>query len=351
VIPDERSKGGEHDSVEREEVPLVGGGVPLAGGGTPLAGGGTPLAGGGAPLAGGGAPLAGGGVPLAGGEVPLVGEGVPLAGGKAPPIGADMQRAGAPSLRYGLQILGLFSSERRWLRIGEIASELGLSPLEAHVYVSAMRRMRLVREGPGRRYGLGSGPPDLGMAAIRAAGIARRARQHLIALRQRTGSPVTLAMLDGTELLVVDRNTGGDRTTLEMTIDLDRRLPAHATALGKVLLAYLPEHREHACVEAVVPQALTRRTITDKRELLKHLQQVRDRGFAVEDREYTSHRRCMAAPVRGSNRRVVAAVGIAIADEQRGLEELVDRHSAALLHAAQRLSGALQHTRVDWPEP
>lgn len=256
--------------------------------------------------------------------------------------------SGGASLRYGLQILGLFSAERQWLRIGEIAHELGLSPLAAHAEVSAMRRMQLVREGPDRRYGLSAGPPELGLSAVRSVGMARHARPHLLALQRRTGLPVALATLDGTELLVVDRSHMGERK-VEMTIDLDHRLPAHATALGKVLLAYLPEHREQAMVESIELPRTTSRTIVDRRQLLKHLQLVRTRGMALEDREYVLHRRCIAVPVRGAARHVIAALGLTMADTQTPLKELADRYEAYLTATAQRLSAKFKHAQVDWP--
>jgi DNA-binding IclR family transcriptional regulator len=284
--------------------------------------------------------------------------------------GADGPQ-GTTSLRHGLEILGLFSSERRWLRIGEIAAELGLNPLDAHAQVSAMRRMRFVRQGPGRRYGLGPGPRDVAMDAVRATGVARRTRAHLLDLQRDTGCSVVLAMLDGTELLVVDRAAPaagaqaaggqaadgqtacpqqGESPKVEMTIGLDRRAPFHATALGKVLLAYLPEHHEQSLVERLALEAFTPRTITDKAMLFKHLQDVRRQGLASEDREHLPHRRCLAAPVRGGGRRVVAAVGVRLRELDTPLQALVERYRPSLLAAAAQLSEALRYARLDWLE-
>jgi IclR family transcriptional regulator, pca regulon regulatory protein len=266
------------------------------------------------------------------------------------------KRMGASvSLRHGLAILGLFSSERPWLHMGEIADAIGLSPFDTHLQVTAMRRMNFIQEGAERRYGLGSGPPDP-TVAIRAMGIVRHTRAHLIALQRLVQCPVTLAMLNGTELVVVDRAVAPSSPRLEMTIDLYRRLPAHATALGKVLLAYLPEHREQSVVEEMTLEALTPFTITDRRRLLEDLQHVRSRALALEDREHLPHRRCIAAPVRGAHNRVIAAVGITIVDPDTPLEQLVDRHSARVGAAAWRLSDALRHARLDesdldWPRP
>lgn len=264
-------------------------------------------------------------------------------------------RVGAPtvSLRHGLAILGLFSAERRWLRMGEIAEEIGLGPVDAHMQVMAMRHMNLLQEGSERRYGLGSGPPDP-MVAVRAMGIVRHTRSHLLALQRLAGCPVTLAMLDGAELVVVDRAATSSSGGLEMTIDLYRRLPAHATALGKVLLAYLPEHREQQLVAQMKLKARTPFTLTDRRRLLRELQHVRNRALALEDREHLPHRRCIAAPVRGADQRVIAAVGLAFTDPELPLERLVERHVGSLRVAATRLSDALRHARIDvaeidWP--
>jgi DNA-binding IclR family transcriptional regulator len=257
---------------------------------------------------------------------------------------------GGASLQHGLEILGLFSAERPWLRIGEIAQELGLSPFAAHAQVDAMQRMQFVRQGPGRRYGLGPGPADLAMDAIRATGLARRARGSLVGLHRMTGCTVILAMLDGTELAVADRGMGAGDPQVEMTIGIDRRLPAHASALGKVLVAYLPERYEQALVDTLALDAFTPWTIIDKRALLRHLQQVRTRGLAVEDREHMPHRRCLAAPVRGADRRVIAAVGLRVRELDVHLETLIERHAGPLLETAGRLSQALRYAQLDWPE-
>jgi DNA-binding IclR family transcriptional regulator len=187
------------------------------------------------------------------------------------------------------------------------------------------------------------------MAAIKAVGVARHARPHLIELHRHTGLPVALAMLAGGELLLVDR-PAGDKEAVEMAIELDRRLPPHATALGKVLLAYLPEQREHELVEALELHPHTSRTIVGRQKLLKHLQRVRTQGLAVEDGEHVARRRCMAAPVRGAGRFVVAAVGLALPDGNDCLERLVACHAPALREAARQLSGALQYVQPDWPE-
>jgi DNA-binding IclR family transcriptional regulator len=253
------------------------------------------------------------------------------------------------SLQHGLAILGLFSAERRWLKMGEIAEAIGQSPFDTHLQVTAMRRMNFIQEGAERRYGLGSGPPDP-TVAIRAMGIVRHTRAHLLTLQKLSQCPVTLAMLDGTELVVVDRAAARSSPQLEMTIDLYRRLPAHATALGKVLLAYLPEHREQAVVDEMKLKAFTPFTITDKRKLLKELQRVRSNGLASEDREHLPHRRCVALPVRGAEQRVIAAVGLTFTDPDTPLGALLQCHSQALDAAAARLSDALRHAIVDGSE-
>lgn len=257
------------------------------------------------------------------------------------------------SVRSGLQILGLFSQRRPWLRMSEIASATGLSQFEARMQLAAMRRMNLVQEDATSRYGLGPGPPDP-TVAIRAMGIVRQTRAHLVELQRVARCPVMLAMLDGTELVVVDRAVAPGSPRLEMTIDLYRRLPAHATAFGKVLLAFQPEHREQELVADLELEPLTPFTITDRQQLLRELQRVRSDGLAIEDREHMAHRLCIAAPVRGAHNRVIAAVGIVIVDSSDPLEELVQSHCEPIAAAASGLSMALRHAEVDgsdldWP--
>jgi IclR family transcriptional regulator, pca regulon regulatory protein len=275
------------------------------------------------------------------------------AGGSLEPPHEHAPTTAVASVADGLRILSLFSRRRPWWSTTQIAGAIDVSSPDACAQVSVLRRMNLMQEGTRGCFGLGCGAPDP-MVAIRVMGIVRLARAHLVALQRLAQCPVTLAMLDGTELVVVDRAICESSSRSEAAIDAYRRLPAHATALGKVLLAYQPEQREQALVTGIELRSLTPFTITDRHDLLRELQCVRRRALAVEDREHLPYRRSIAAPVRGAHNRVIAAVGITMLDATAPLEKLVERHCEPISVAAAQLSIALRHAQLDdsdldWP--
>jgi DNA-binding IclR family transcriptional regulator len=116
-----------------------------------------------------------------------------------------------------------------------------------------------------------------------------------------------------------------------------RRLPAHCTSVGKMLLASLPEHELSARVpdDAELP-GMTANSITDPAALREALVGIRRRGIAVETRESNPDVSCVAAPVRDRSGRVVAALSISVpmirwSDERRAeLEQLAAKGAAEL---------------------
>jgi len=89
-----------------------------------------------------------------------------------------------------------------------------------------------------------------------------------------------------------------------------KRAPLYRTALGKVLLAHIPEEERKKILGGKVLPRLTENTITDKRELEKELNKVREQGFALDQEENEKDVRCIAAPIRNYQRRVIAAISI-----------------------------------------
>ena len=98
--------------------------------------------------------------------------------------------------------------------------------------------------------------------------------------------------------------------TIRMISYVGKRAPLHCTALGKVLLAYLPEEERKEILGKKVLPRLSENTITDKRELEKELSKVREQGFALDREEHEKDVCCIAAPIRNHQRKVIAALSV-----------------------------------------
>jgi IclR family pca regulon transcriptional regulator len=253
------------------------------------------------------------------------------------------------SLERGLAILGCFTPTRPVLGIADIADELGMSRSTTHRYVITLVALGYLEQGASRKYRLGLRVTDLGMAALNSTGLREHAHPYLEELRQRSSYTTSLAVLDGSDILYVDRvrSFRRGRGQVDLNLHTGSRLPAYCTAMGKLLLAYMPEAEQR---DLIATMKLTKRgpnAITSKRALREELEQIRDEGFAVNDQELAADLYAIAAPVRNEGRDVVAAVNLAAPSSMISLEELVDALGPHLISTADRISARLGFRRDD----
>jgi IclR family pca regulon transcriptional regulator len=253
------------------------------------------------------------------------------------------------SLERGLAILGCFTPDRPVLGIADIADDLGMSRSTTHRYVITLVALGYLEQGASRKYRLGLRVTDLGMSALNSTGLREHAHPYLEELRQRTSYTVNLSVLDGSDILYVDRARSFRRGQSKIDLDLHpgSRLPAYCTSMGKLLLANLPEEEQR---DLFTTMKLTKRgpnTITSKKALRDELEEVRDAGFAVNDQELAPELHSISAPVRNEARDVVAAVNMAAHSSMISLEELVDALGPHLVSTADRISARLGYRRND----
>jgi len=219
------------------------------------------------------------------------------------------------SLERGLRILSEFAANGPVLGIADLARAVDLNRSTTHRYVATLTSLGFLQQDPDtRKYSLGPRVVDLGFAAISSMEITGVAASHLQALSDETGCAASMAVLDGADIVYVERRRS--RRTAGVAVDLNlhvgSRLPAYCTSMGKVLLAY----REPAALRALLDRMdLARRgpkTITVREQLVAALGKVRQAGFAVNDEELAPGLRSIAAPIRDRSGHVVAAINVAV---------------------------------------
>ncbi len=248
------------------------------------------------------------------------------------------------SLERGLAILRVFTPERPILGIADIADELGMSRSTTHRYVITLAALGYLEQGDSRKYRLGLRATDLGMAALDCTGLRQHSHPLLEELRRRTSYTVNMAVLDGPEILYVDRARSFRRgqIKIDLGLGLGSRLPAYCTAMGKLLLAYLPEHEQHNMIAELKLSKRGPNTITSKRLLRSELEQVRQESFAINDQELAPGLSSISAPVRSDAGEVIAAVNMAAHTSMISLEELVDGFGPDVVATAHRVSERLR---------
>jgi IclR family pca regulon transcriptional regulator len=253
------------------------------------------------------------------------------------------------SLERGLAILTCFSPQRPVMGIADIADELGMSRSTTHRYVITLVELGYLEQGASRKYRLGRRVTDLGMSALNSMSLREQARPDLEALRRETRFTVDLAILDGSEILCVDRVRGSRAGQYKIDFDLHvgSRLPASCTALGKLLLAYLPDVEQQALIASLKLAKGGPNAISSKKALKAELGQISEEGLAVDDEELARQVQAIAAPVRSSDGEVIAAVDLVGSRSMISVDELVVSLSPHLIATADRISARLGFRRDD----
>jgi IclR family pca regulon transcriptional regulator len=253
------------------------------------------------------------------------------------------------SLERGLAILGSFTPEHPVLGIADIADDLGMSRSTTHRYVITLVALGFLEQGASRKYRLGLRVTDLGMSALNSTGLREHSRPYLEELRQRTSYTTNLSVLDGPEILYVDRARSFRRGQNKIDFNLrpGSRLPAYCTSMGKILLANLPETEQRDLIDTMT---LTRRgpnSITSRKALLVELEHVMEEGMATNDEESAPGLVSIACPIRSESREVVAALNLAAHSSMISLEELAESLGPHLLATADNISARLGYRRDD----
>jgi len=247
------------------------------------------------------------------------------------------------SLERGLAILSAFSAERPVMGIAEIAEALGMSRSTTHRYASTLLALGYLEQGASRKYRLGLRVTELGMSALSATPLREHARPFLVELRAQYPYASNVAVLDGDEVVLVDRVRGlrRGRHSLESTLHPGSRFPAHCTAIGKLLLAYLPQPAQQQLVSSLRLARHGPRTITSRRELREELTRIRAAGIATSQDELAADLQAIAMPVHDEAGEVIAGVNLVAGGSKVCLAQLLEEVGAPLRSTAGRISARL----------
>lgn len=238
---------------------------------------------------------------------------------------------GTLTLAKGLALLEAVAEGHR--EIDALAKQVGLARSTAHRLLLALVKDGYLRHHPRKGYSLGPKLMRLGFQAHSQLHLPSVAQPHLEWLRDETSETVHLAVLDGTRVIYIEKLPG--YRELQFASYIGARLPAQSTALGKALLAHLPEEgwQDHF----VPGLKRTSNTISDFARFRQELALTRSRGYALDLEENEPGVRCVAAPIFDGSGKVVAAVSISSASVYLP-EERIPQVADLVKEAAQRIS-------------
>jgi IclR family transcriptional regulator, pca regulon regulatory protein len=253
------------------------------------------------------------------------------------------------SLERGLAVLGCFTPECPVLGISELAEELGMSRSTTHRYASTLVALGYLVQGRRRKYRLGLRVCELGLSAQGSTSLQEHARPYLEELRGRSFHTVAIAVLDGSEILYLDYLPARRRGAhlVDLGLGEGSRQPAYCTAIGKLLMAHLPEGEQRRLITECKLDRRGPGTIVSKGVLRAELARILGDGLAVAEEELAPGLYAIAAPVRCESREVAAAVSMAAHSSMISLGQLVEHLGPHLIATADRISARLGYRRDD----
>jgi IclR family pca regulon transcriptional regulator len=252
------------------------------------------------------------------------------------------------SLERGLAILRTFTPERPWLGIAEIAEALEMSRPTTHRYASTLVALDYLEQGPMRKYRLGMRAGDPGRSAVSSTALGKLSHRHLTELRDRSACTASVALLDGTDIVYVDRARSSAQGQIEVVARLGRgsRLPAASTAMGKVLLAQLSQQEQREAIDAAAGDANSQEASAESKRLLAELGHIREQGWAVADQVHVEGQRCVAAPLKSRSTEAIGAVDLAAATSAFGRAQVLEHLLPLVVASAQEMSRELGYKPV-----
>jgi IclR family transcriptional regulator, pca regulon regulatory protein len=244
------------------------------------------------------------------------------------------------SLSRGLAILSVLSKTPFSLNLTELSLRLHLSKSTLQRLTYTLQYLGYLERDPEtKRFRLGPQILSLGLSIMENLDLRKVALPYLQETSKEIGETVSLAVLEGTEIVYVERVK--TQQLLNINLQVGSRLPAYCSSMGKAMLAFLPEGQLEEVLKRMKLTALTPYTITLKKDLKTELQRVRIRGFSTNNEEMSVGVRSAAAPVRNFAGEVIAAVNMAVPSIRVSQEKLETVLAKKVMETAEKISFVL----------
>jgi IclR family acetate operon transcriptional repressor len=261
---------------------------------------------------------------------------VPLQVAKAAIEGGERRRDSVQSVERALALVDALAQSAGSLQLTELAQRTRLNVSTGHHLLATLVKWGYVARTPGRRYALGARGLHLAQAFLKQVDLPRRAQPYVDRINEDTGETVHLAVLQGDAVVTLLKREGRHAVRVD-TGAVGSAEAMHATALGKAMLAWLPEHEIRRILDTKGMAAFTPNTITDPDAMIEELRLVRRNGHAVDREEYQPGVTCLAAAIRNHLGAVVGAIS-ASAPTSRAGEAHLARMRDSVIGATRALS-------------
>jgi DNA-binding IclR family transcriptional regulator len=207
-----------------------------------------------------------------------------------------------------IKILELLAEEGG-LSVAEAASKIDMNRSTCHRFLVTLRELGYVVQDHLSHYRLSFRVFELGMKVADSVEIREVAYPYLKELSTLFNETINVGSLHNNEIIHLDKINSTE--ILRIDPNIGSRAPAYCTALGKAIIAYLPEEELNNFLISVSLKKMTENTITTKEDLLKEFEKIRKQGFAVDREELYIGLRCVASPVLGYTNYPLYSISVA----------------------------------------
>lgn len=241
-------------------------------------------------------------------------------------------------LAKGLRIIEAFDETRPALTVSTAAEAAGITPAAARRCLLTMQELGYLSHD-GKFFRPTPRMQRLGGSYSGSAPLPVLAQPHLQAVRDELGESASLAVLDGSHVTFIARVES--QRIVTMNVRLGARLPAHASATGRLLLSSLTDEEIDRHLAGCSPERTGPNTVTDIAEIRRRILAVRGSGVSVTDEELEVGVRTVAVPVADVTGLIHAALSVAVLASRTPMDELRERHVPVMQRAAALLGKML----------
>jgi DNA-binding IclR family transcriptional regulator len=212
------------------------------------------------------------------------------------------------SLDRAVAVLEMLGESETALSLAEVCQRLSLHKSTAHRSLMVLERSALIERTPENRYRLGLKLYELGNRAVEQVDLRTRVHPYFRRLAMQVGETVHLSVLQKTSIVYLDKVEPNRRVCVSSKTGSSN--PVYCTSMGKAMLAFQPPEVIEQIVAKIRFVRYTHKTLTSKEALMKALERVRRRGYAIDDQEIEVGVRCLGAPIFDENHLAIAAVSV-----------------------------------------
>lgn len=208
------------------------------------------------------------------------------------------------------------------LRLQDISNILNINKSTVHRFLKVMLDHNLVKKnGENGKYSLGLRFLNIATKIIDSIDIREIAHPYLVELEKYTGETIHLTTFDGKNVVYIDKIES--EKPIRMYSKIGNIAPMHCTAVGKLILAFQKKEKMDEIIKKTKFIRYTKNTITDEKRLRNCLEEIKKRGYAVDDCEHEEGICCIAAPISDYSKRVNSALSISALVSRMNLPNLL----------------------------